>query len=349
MKDSARSWVHTGAAPSGDSWTSIIWFPALMAAKRQWTTFNCGAAPTISMRRSDGSARMSSGKARLPTVRVDSVRTQDAGTAAWAKGGAASSASGGWTQIHASRPIRRQACPGVVSSSRAAIVRRATMRVGDCMAFRSLLTVAVAFVLVQSHSHAQTRPNFSGTWTLTTKPGVCPGSMTLLQDESSLRVQSGDVDRARIYRFDGTDTHEALAPAPARPVDMPPTAYHAHKTRSVARAAWNGDQFVIVTHATMTMTWPSHVPDEFDRETTSRDVYSFNEAGQLMVERRIVVDPLPGGTPRRIDLPDSWTCVYARAGESKLAPSQTQSTQATGPFDTVTRGLPWEPPPVRVQ
>ena len=109
----------------------------------------------------------------------------------------------------------------------------------------------------------------------------------------------------------------------------PPTAYQGHKTRSVARAAWNGDQFVVVTHTTMTMTWPSQLPGEFERETTTRDSYSSNDRGQLIAEHRIVVDPLPGGAERRIDLPDSWTCTYTRSGESKLAP-----------FDQLKRDLP---------
>src|SRR3954469_5231857 len=109
------------------------------------------------------------------------------------------------------------------------------------MAFRSPLAVVVAFVLVQSASHGQTRPNLSGTWTSTVKAGMCPGSLTLLQDESSLRVQGGGDAPARIYKFDGTETREVFAPVPARPSTMSPTAYAAHKARSVARAAWNGD------------------------------------------------------------------------------------------------------------
>jgi hypothetical protein len=188
------------------------------------------------------------------------------------------------------------------------------------MALRSLLAVVVAFVLVQSSSHGQARPNLSGTWTLTAKPGICPGSLTLLQDESSLRVEAGGGAPARIYRFDGTETREVLAPAPARPVTMPPTAYDAHKTRSVARAAWNGNQFVVITHTTMTITWPSQMSGEFERETTGKDTYSSDAEGQLFVERRVVVDPLPGGTERRMEIPESWTCAYTKAGKPKLAP-----------------------------
>jgi len=156
---------------------------------------------------------------------------------------------------------------------------------------------------------------------LTAKPGICPGSLTLLQDESSLSVQAGRDASVRIYKFDGTDTREVLAPAPARPATMPPTAYDAHKTRSVARVAWNGDRFVVITHTTMTITWPSEMSGEFEREITDKDTYSSNAEGQLIVERRIVVDPLPGGAQRRIDIPESWTCAYVRADKPKLAPA----------------------------
>jgi hypothetical protein len=185
----------------------------------------------------------------------------------------------------------------------------------DCMSLRRLLAVAVAFVLIQAYLHAQARPHLAGTWALTAKAGVCSASLTILQDESSLRVQVGDGARVITYSFDGTDTREVLAPAPARPPNMPSTAYVGHKTSSVARAAWNGDRFVIVTHSTMTFTWPSQVSGEFERETTSEETYSSPAGGQLIVDHRVVVDPLPGGTARRIDVPDSWTCAYTRAGE----------------------------------
>jgi hypothetical protein len=108
---------------------------------------------------------------------------------------------------------------------------------------------------------------------------------------------------------------------------MPPTAYYAHATVSVARAAWNGDQFVVVAHHRMTVTWPSILPGEFEREIARRDVYSFSGVGQLVVEGRVLVDPLPGGSDRRIDLPDSWTCVYANAGEPSLAARPKVTTQ----------------------
>jgi hypothetical protein len=169
---------------------------------------------------------------------------------------------------------------------------------------------------------AQTRPNLTGTWTLGAKQlgakqlPCPPGSLTLVQDETSLHVRSGVEARETVYRFDGTDTREALPPPPVRSPDLSPGTWQFHKTASVARAAWNGDRFVVVTHTTMAGTWPEQMPGTFDREFTSRTTYS-SDGGRLLVEQLNIIDPLPGGTERHLTLPDSSTCTYERAGEPK--------------------------------
>ena len=112
-------------------------------------------------------------------------------------------------------------------------------------------------------------PNLSGTWTLTVKSGFCAGSLTILQDEASLRVQPGSDAGTDTFRFDGTDTHEVVSPAPPRSANVASTAFEGHKTKSVARAAWNGDQFIVVIHATMTMTWPSQMSGDPRRHSSS--------------------------------------------------------------------------------
>jgi hypothetical protein len=82
---------------------------------------------------------------------------------------------------------------------------------------------------------------------------------------------------------------------------------------SVARAAWNGDQLVAVTHRTYRITWPSNVQPEFDRQNTSREVFSLGSDGRLFVDRTVIIDPLPGGTPMRLETPTSSKCSYRRA------------------------------------
>jgi len=189
------------------------------------------------------------------------------------------------------------------------------------------LVAIVAFVPAQLLSQAQVRPDFSGKWSLATKSVRGPGNpdsrscarvLVLNQDQAALHVQLGDdAGRARAYRFDGTDRVEPLAPAPARLVGASPNRWDGHLTRYVARAGWNGDKFVIVTHSTMTMTWPSQMPGAFDRETTSKAVYAFNEAGQLVIDYPELADPLPGGPPVHFEMPDSWTCIYAKTVQAQ--------------------------------
>jgi hypothetical protein len=82
---------------------------------------------------------------------------------------------------------------------------------------------------------------------------------------------------------------------------------------SVARAAWNGDQLIVVTHRTYRITWPSNVPPEFDRQNTFREVFSLGSDGRILVDRTAIIDPLPGGTTRRLETPTSWNCSYRRA------------------------------------
>ena len=178
------------------------------------------------------------------------------------------------------------------------------------------LATAVTVVLAPVHPHAQARPDFSGSWVLSERIGPpCAKSITATQDAATLTLVSS---RAVTYKFDGSDTTETSPPAPPRPADASPTAWIGHATGSVSRAAWNGDQFVIVTHRTMRMTWPRMMPDAFDRLTTTREILALHANGGLTIDIVSIVDPLPGGTPSRMDFPWSWTCAYKRAGARGL-------------------------------
>jgi hypothetical protein len=177
------------------------------------------------------------------------------------------------------------------------------------MLLRTTLAIALSCA-AQSSVPAHARPDLTGTWTLTSRNYGCDNPLTLVQDESSLRVRTGTAG-VLVYRFDGTDTRQDTA-APERSPDLTPGTWDMHRTRLVARAAWDGDRFVVVTHITMTTTWPSQQPGSFDRDWTYKDSYSLGDAGSLIVDRRVILDPMPGGSPRRIDLPDTWSCAYAR-------------------------------------
>jgi hypothetical protein len=173
------------------------------------------------------------------------------------------------------------------------------------------LALAVLVVLAQLQLDAQARPDFSGSWVLSEGSGpACGKSITATQDAATLSLQS---DRTVIYKFDGSDTIEAVTPAPPRPADASPDAWFAHAVAGVSRAAWNGDQFIIVTHRTMRMTWPRMMPDAFDRLHTFQQTLTLNADGRLIIDRLAILDPLPGGTTKRLDIPMSLTCTYKRA------------------------------------
>lgn len=181
----------------------------------------------------------------------------------------------------------------------------------------SIVVVATAAtaILAPMPASAQARPDFSGSWVLSEGVGpACGKALTITQDAAALTLGSS---RSVVYKFDGSDTTQAAPPARPRPADASPTAWIADAAGSVSRAAWNGDQFVIVTHNTVRVTMPQMMPDPFERLNTLRQILYLNAGGGLTIDIVSIVDPLPGGTPRRMDLPWSWTCRYTRGASVK--------------------------------
>jgi hypothetical protein len=180
---------------------------------------------------------------------------------------------------------------------------------------RHLVLAALGIVFAQAYPHAQAKPDFSGSWTLSEGTGpACGKSMTVTQDGSSLSFHT---DRAVVYKFDGSDTIDAVTPAPPRPADASPDAWFAHAVAGVSRAAWNGDQFVIVSHRTMRITWPRMMPDAFDRQNTLQKTLSLIADREMRIDTIAIIDPLPGGTTKRLNLPGSFTCRYTKAASVK--------------------------------
>src|SRR4051812_25061568 len=174
--------------------------------------------------------------------------------------------------------------------------------------------IGLAVVLVELHANAQTRPDFSGTWILveTTSATACNGSLTVTQDAATLRVALRASARPEVYNFDGTATQQTFAATPG--VASPrPGSWTVNTVRSVARAAWNGDRLVTVTHDESRMIWPGNGPGEFDLENTFRRTFSLDASDRLVLEHLVIFDPYPGGSTRRLELPDSWKCAYAKS------------------------------------
>jgi hypothetical protein len=112
------------------------------------------------------------------------------------------------------------------------------------------------------------------------------------------------------HYFDGRDSREVYPPPP--PKESRSSSLMAAAVSRVARAAWYGDQLVIVTHQTMRVFWPLQEPGEFERENTFRDALSLNGDGRLVIEGVAIIDPFPGGVPARFDIPSSGTCAYTK-------------------------------------
>jgi hypothetical protein len=173
------------------------------------------------------------------------------------------------------------------------------------------LATAATVALAPVPSSAQARPDFSGSWVLSEGTGpACRESMTVSQDTATLTLGSS---RTVTHKFDGSDTIQPAPPAALRPASASPTEWIANAAGSVSRAAWNGDQFVIVTHHTVRMTMPQAMRDAFERQNTFRETYALDAKRQMVVDTVAIIDPLPGGTPMRMNLPNAWTCRYARA------------------------------------
>lgn len=196
-----------------------------------------------------------------------------------------------------------------------------------------LIAGAMALVLAEMQPNARARPDFSGTWVLVDPIGSSTfgsfgKSFTVTQDAATLSLDfpaasfshqdSGSSSttpsgRRLVFNLDGTDVRAAIPAEVPRPPNAPATLMTATLVASVARAAWNGDQLIIVTHSTMKVTSPSQWPAALDRENTVREALSLDANGHLIFERVIIEDPLPWETTMRVDLPISWNGIYKKA------------------------------------
>ena len=175
--------------------------------------------------------------------------------------------------------------------------------------------IGLAIVFVALNADAQSRPDFSGTWmpVRTTSGSACDGSFTITQDAATLRVAlTAPSARPDVYNFDGSETRQTFDGRGA--VTSPSRgSWTVNTMGSVTRAAWNGDQFVAVTHTAAKMVWPGKGRGEFDLENTFRRTFSLDASGHLVIEHLAILDPYPGGSTRRAELPNSWKCTYARS------------------------------------
>ncbi len=208
------------------------------------------------------------------------------------------------------------------------------------------IVVAAAFVAVATITpHAQTAPqstfsivkrdrvDLSGHWENVNPAGfgALGKEFTAAQDATSLTVEMATVNytfdtrqggssvatpgpmRRMVYQFNGVETREAFA-MPEKFATLDPShAYFGYTSSTSTRAAWQGDQLVVVTHNTIRDHRPRHTPADFDSEQTTRLALSLDSDGTLIAERIIIADP-DSDSALRTNLPGVMKTVYRKAG-----------------------------------
>ena len=169
----------------------------------------------------------------------------------------------------------------------------------------------------------QARPDFSGTWVLESYRGLGVGGLgheavlaqrdgVLMIDTPEIRFQSSSpggssseiVGRRSVeYRLNGDETVQQLSPPVARPGVMTMTTVEV-----ITRAAWMGDQLVIVSHNLSRGFGVDGRP--LTSRQTARKALSLAADGTLVVETLIVADPSP--RERRQDPPQARRDVYRK-------------------------------------
>jgi hypothetical protein len=190
-------------------------------------------------------------------------------------------------------------------------------------------TIAFALVAAKPHAQAQPHPDLSGKWEMVDPSGFHPlgKTFTATQNATTLsldvaressRVASGsptpaDASDHRTYRFNGGET-TATYSAPASTLNADPTrVLWMYQEASSSRAAWMGDELVIVTHYKNRVNFPSRAPSEFESETTSRLALALDRDGRLTVESMTIVDPDVDIQVRMDAVPLVVKAVYKRA------------------------------------
>jgi hypothetical protein len=192
------------------------------------------------------------------------------------------------------------------------------------MRFPLFAIVCVALSLLGRDVEAQDRrPDFSGTWVLEPYRGLGVGGLghevVLSQRDGTLVVESPEIrmrsrggelsseigGRGRVtYTLNGEESVRRLAPPAARPGVMSMTT-----VEQITRAAWTGDQLVIVEHNLSRGFGMDGQP--LTSRQTVRKALSLGADGTLVVDLLIVADPWP--RQQRQDPPTATRWVYRKA------------------------------------
>lgn len=164
-----------------------------------------------------------------------------------------------------------------------------------------LVALAIACVALGVRPTAQARPDFSGRWALVDPSGfgAFGASFVATQDATTLSVQMTSIDVSmtlgggatrvdgspirRVFSFNGED-NVVTYPRPANIDAMDQTRMMwSYIATSSSRAAWMGDQLVIVTHNKSKVRFPPDTPSDFDSEQTVRLALAFDSDGRRLI------------------------------------------------------------------
>jgi hypothetical protein len=199
-----------------------------------------------------------------------------------------------------------------------------------------VVAVVVACALGIVRAQSPRVPDLTGGWAL--ENGVTNGpygpSFSAVQDASSLAIEYGTVTMRletgqgrssstmspgqpmkMRFSLDGLDTAKGPDPAaiPDQSVAPPaPGMMTVRMVSTVSRAAWMGDQLVIVTRNISHLHRPLPAVTEVDMNQTVRHIFTLEASDRLKIDRLIAADPLPGGLPQRSEASGTWTTTYLR-------------------------------------
>ena len=139
------------------------------------------------------------------------------------------------------------------------------------------LVVLIGLALLPAGPAGTQKPNFSGTW-VTVSPAEFAGQEQVITHDlqaNTLTLQHGAEGghHQRTHTLDGAESRNALSS-------------HGGQIVTLSRASWTGNQITIVNVSTY--------PDGTRRE--SKELWSLDAAGQLVLDLTEVADALPKTT-----------------------------------------------------
>lgn len=196
---------------------------------------------------------------------------------------------------------------------------------------RTLFVIgSIALAFLRQPAQASAPPDFSGSWTLVDPSGrgAFGPSFVATQDATTLGIEMTTMEMSmtlgggattvdgppirRVFNFNGEDKIVTY-PRPANIDAMDQTRMMwSYLATSSSRAAWTGNQLVIVTHNKYKTHFPHQTPSDFDSEQTVRLALAFDSDRQLVVEGMIIADPPPFSVTMRVDSPGVWKTTYKK-------------------------------------